>query len=120
MTDPFMRGATVWRGAVLAILLLVVAGPASGGDKAPALTEFEAKYLLVVYKGRGSAYLEKVKVQKLGDSHFLTGTGVDVELKGAEWRKGNPVWIAVPEILEITVYATREAIVKAAQSAPKN
>ncbi len=55
-------------------------------------------------------YLQDVRLQRVGESDFFVGTGVDSGM--GEWSAGRRVWVAVEDISEIVEFQDQEDLRK--------
>ena len=108
-----IRYATLAVAALIVVGLLAGGPPAAGQDRRVP-SEFTGKYLAVTLRSDRDVthMLEQVEIRKLGDRLFLAGIGMDA---GSAPRTyvGLNVWLALHDVSEIQVYATRDALRKA-------
>lgn len=84
----------------------------------PRQQDFEGKFLSVTTKSgpEYSTSLEKVRVQRLGDQHFLVGVGAD-DGHPDNWQKGFVIWISLNDVSEITVFGSIDDLKKSMELA---
>jgi hypothetical protein len=94
--------------ALACAFTIAVLAPAAGQDA----KTFEGKFVSIQKKSNptNSVDLEKVELKTLGGRTFLVGTGADTP---DNWQKGRPVWVALDDVSEVTVFDTLEELKKA-------
>jgi hypothetical protein len=110
-----MRYTFLAFAAPVALGLLAAGPPAAGQDRRPGLpSEFTGKYLAVMLRSNRDVthMLEQAEIRKLGDRLFLAGVGMDAGSAPKSYV-GLNVWLALHDVSEIQVYATRDALRKA-------
>src|SRR5262245_21678296 len=108
-----IRYATLAVAALIVVGLLAGGPPAAGQDRRGP-SEFTGKYLAVTLRSDRDVthMLEQVEIRKLGDRSFLAGLGMCAG-SAPTTSVGVNVWLALPHVSEIQVYATPDALRKA-------